>query len=183
MNAFKKHKQINAAPLSPAPLKTTNSLIEELDISKYLVLKKEGEDGPEVKGGYLDALIVHAGKVQKVNESGEFIYLFTRIRFVDTIENFLYSPVPSDSAKENGKFACSLCSLSSFSVSFFFFFSSFLCLIGNGCCHDIQWNYLDIRSGRKINKIFSIGICSCSATKQLEGKEEIFLNLINSGLW
>lgn len=68
---FSKKKQINAAPLSPAPLKTTNSLIEELDISKYLVLKKEGEDGPDVKGGYLDALIVHAGKVQKVNESGE----------------------------------------------------------------------------------------------------------------
>lgn len=37
------------------------------------MLKKEGEDGPDVKGGYLDALIVHAGKVQKVNESGELL--------------------------------------------------------------------------------------------------------------
>ncbi|KAJ6637477.1 Guanine nucleotide-releasing factor 2 [Pseudolycoriella hygida] len=62
-------QQILAAPLSPAPLKTTNSLIEELDISKYLVLKKEGEDGPDVKGGLLDALIVHASKVQKVTEN------------------------------------------------------------------------------------------------------------------
>lgn len=38
----------------------SRNLMEELDISKYLVVKKEGEDGPEVKGGNPDALIIHA---------------------------------------------------------------------------------------------------------------------------
>ncbi|XP_037028351.1 guanine nucleotide-releasing factor 2 isoform X3 [Bradysia coprophila] len=87
-------QQTNSAPLSPAPLKTTNSLIEELDISKYLVLKKEGEDGPDVKGGYVDALIVHASKVQKVNESafGEaFITTFrTFISPLELIEKLIH---------------------------------------------------------------------------------------------
>ncbi|XP_055682871.1 guanine nucleotide-releasing factor 2 isoform X2 [Lutzomyia longipalpis] len=40
-------------------------LIEEMSISQYLVFKKEGEDGPDVKGGHLDALIIHATKVEK----------------------------------------------------------------------------------------------------------------------
>lgn len=35
------------------------------------MLKKDGEDGPDVKGGPLDALIVHASKVQKISENGE----------------------------------------------------------------------------------------------------------------
>lgn len=38
----------------------------------YLVLKKDGEEGPEVKGGYPDALIVHASKMQKVSENGKW---------------------------------------------------------------------------------------------------------------
>uniref|UniRef100_A0AAG5D223 CRK SH3-binding GNRP n=1 Tax=Anopheles atroparvus TaxID=41427 RepID=A0AAG5D223_ANOAO len=41
------------------------NLMEELDVSKYLVFKKENEDGPEVKGGHPDALIIHATRVQK----------------------------------------------------------------------------------------------------------------------
>lgn len=45
--------------------------MEEIDIHAGLVLKKESEDGPDVKGGQLDALIVHASKVQKVTESGK----------------------------------------------------------------------------------------------------------------
>lgn len=45
--------------------------MEELDIQPHLVLKKDGEDGPDVKGGQLEALIVHATKVQKVTESGK----------------------------------------------------------------------------------------------------------------
>jgi Rap guanine nucleotide exchange factor 1 len=31
-------------------------------------LKKDNEDGPDVKGGILDALIIHATKVQKSSE-------------------------------------------------------------------------------------------------------------------
>lgn len=42
-----------------------------MDVHKFLVLKKDGEDGPDVKGGELDALIVHASKVQKVSENGK----------------------------------------------------------------------------------------------------------------
>lgn len=47
------------------------NLIEEMDVQKFLVLKKDAEDGPDVKGGELDALIVHASKVQKVSENGK----------------------------------------------------------------------------------------------------------------
>ncbi|XP_061506106.1 guanine nucleotide-releasing factor 2 isoform X9 [Anopheles gambiae] len=41
------------------------NLMEELDVSNYLVFKKENEDGPDVKGGHPDALIIHATRVQK----------------------------------------------------------------------------------------------------------------------
>lgn len=58
----------------PAKAQSTN-IIEDLDISQYLVLKKNGEDGPDVKGGYPDALIVHASKMQKVSENGTFPYI------------------------------------------------------------------------------------------------------------
>ncbi|GAB0095924.1 Ras-like guanine nucleotide exchange factor [Sergentomyia squamirostris] len=40
-------------------------LIDEMNVSQYLVFKKEGEDGPDVKGGQLDALIIHATKVER----------------------------------------------------------------------------------------------------------------------
>lgn len=40
---------------------------------KYLVLKKEGEEGPEIKGGHMDALIIHATKVEKISENGELL--------------------------------------------------------------------------------------------------------------
>lgn len=39
------------------------------------MLKKVGEDGPDVKGGELDALIVHATKVQKISENGNLSHL------------------------------------------------------------------------------------------------------------
>lgn len=48
------------------------NLLEETDVQKYLVLKKEGEEGPEIKGGPMDALIIHATKVEKISENGEF---------------------------------------------------------------------------------------------------------------
>lgn len=53
---------------SPAKL----NLVEEIDVQKYLMLKKDSEDGPDVKGGELDALIVHATKVQKFSENGKY---------------------------------------------------------------------------------------------------------------
>ncbi|XP_053664387.1 guanine nucleotide-releasing factor 2 [Anopheles marshallii] len=44
------------------------NLMEELDVSNYLVFKKENEDGPDVKGGQPDALIIHATRVQKKSD-------------------------------------------------------------------------------------------------------------------
>lgn len=48
------------------------NLVEEIDVQQYLIMKKDSEDGPDVKGGELDALIVHATKVQKFSENGKF---------------------------------------------------------------------------------------------------------------
>lgn len=47
------------------------NLLEEMNVQKFLVLKKENEDGPDIKGGHLDALIIHATKVEKISENGE----------------------------------------------------------------------------------------------------------------
>lgn len=63
--------QIESSNSTPSKSNQSN-LIEETDVQKYLVLKKDGEDGPDVKGGELDALIVHASKVQKISENGKF---------------------------------------------------------------------------------------------------------------
>lgn len=42
--------------------------MEVVDVNDHLIFKKEDEDGPDIKGGRADALIVHATKVQKVSE-------------------------------------------------------------------------------------------------------------------
>lgn len=55
------------------------NLIEEMEISGYLTFKKEDEDGPDIKGGQVDALIVHATKVQKISEGKIFITFSTLI--------------------------------------------------------------------------------------------------------
>ncbi|XP_030245914.1 guanine nucleotide-releasing factor 2 isoform X2 [Drosophila navojoa] len=69
------------------------NMLEEIDITPYLILKKKDEDGPEVKGGYIDALIVHASRVQKAdNEFSEaFITTFrTFIQPIDVIEKLTH---------------------------------------------------------------------------------------------
>ncbi|XP_062539445.1 guanine nucleotide-releasing factor 2 isoform X2 [Armigeres subalbatus] len=69
------------------------NLMEELDVSNYLVFKKENEDGPDVKGGHPDALIIHATKVQKISDAyGEaFITTFrTFISPLDLIQKLTY---------------------------------------------------------------------------------------------
>ena len=43
---------------------TINPLFE-LDVRKYLIYKSPGEDGPEIKGGPPDALLVKATEVTK----------------------------------------------------------------------------------------------------------------------
>lgn len=64
------HHNLQASHVGNRTNSATN-LVEEIDVYQYLVLRKEGEDGPDVKGGPLDSLIVHATKVQKVCDSGE----------------------------------------------------------------------------------------------------------------
>ncbi|XP_014478235.1 PREDICTED: guanine nucleotide-releasing factor 2 isoform X5 [Dinoponera quadriceps] len=42
-----------------------DSILDELDISKYLVFKKADEEGPDIRGGHPDALLIHATKANK----------------------------------------------------------------------------------------------------------------------
>lgn len=63
--------QIESMNLSPSKSLNTPNIIEEIDVQAFLIMKKETEDGPDVKGGPCDALIVHACKVQKFTENGK----------------------------------------------------------------------------------------------------------------
>ncbi|ALC49227.1 C3G [Drosophila busckii] len=76
------------------PANQLPNMLEEIDITPYLILKKREEDGPEVKGGYIDALIVHASRVQKVADnafSEAFITTFrTFIQPIDVIEKLTH---------------------------------------------------------------------------------------------
>ncbi|XP_012945561.1 rap guanine nucleotide exchange factor 1 [Aplysia californica] len=47
------------------------NLLDDLDISDQLILKQEGEEGPEVRGGAVDALIVHATQAGKIGSEGD----------------------------------------------------------------------------------------------------------------
>lgn len=51
-----------------------NEILNELEITKYLVVKKTEEDGPDIRGGHPDALLVHATKANKHGKI--FIYLY-----------------------------------------------------------------------------------------------------------
>jgi Rap guanine nucleotide exchange factor 1 len=57
---------------SEAELTDESSPLEQLDITKYLVIKKPDEEGPDVRGGHPDALIIHA---TKANKNGEFQFV------------------------------------------------------------------------------------------------------------
>ena len=43
--------------------------LDLLDVSVYLIYKKDGEEGPDIRGGPVDALIVHASRT---SQRGEF---------------------------------------------------------------------------------------------------------------
>ncbi|XP_063707501.1 guanine nucleotide-releasing factor 2 isoform X2 [Culicoides brevitarsis] len=69
------------------------NLLEKLEVNEYLVFKKESEDGPEVKGGNMDALIIHATKVQKNSDAYGEAFLTTFRTFIspkDLIEKLTY---------------------------------------------------------------------------------------------
>uniref|UniRef100_A0A1B0G205 CRK SH3-binding GNRP n=1 Tax=Glossina morsitans morsitans TaxID=37546 RepID=A0A1B0G205_GLOMM len=86
--------EIRKSPLAAEEINHLPNIIEEVDITPYLIFKKETEDGPEIKGGYIDALIVHASRVQKVTDnafSEAFITTFrTFIPPVDVIEKLTH---------------------------------------------------------------------------------------------
>lgn len=56
-------------------------MIEETDVLKYLIFKKEGEDGPDVKGGQIDALIIHATKTKKSSDGALLKQFFFKLKF------------------------------------------------------------------------------------------------------
>ncbi|KAL5277479.1 RAPGEF1 family protein [Megaselia abdita] len=70
------------------------NILEETDVAKYLIFKKEGEDGADVKGGYFDALLVHASQVSKGSEGAfaeAFITTFrTIIQPLEVIEKLTH---------------------------------------------------------------------------------------------
>ncbi|KAL0126910.1 hypothetical protein PUN28_005330 [Cardiocondyla obscurior] len=64
-----------------------DSILDELDISKYLVFKKPDEDGPDVRGGHPDALLIHATKANKHDEKeSDFLY---QEAFLTTYRTFI----------------------------------------------------------------------------------------------
>ncbi|PSN45161.1 hypothetical protein C0J52_03933 [Blattella germanica] len=65
----------------PEPLEESNPL-EELDISKYLVIKKPDEEGPDVRGGHPDSLIIHATKANKNDRVHHAIGLIGNVFFL-----------------------------------------------------------------------------------------------------
>jgi Rap guanine nucleotide exchange factor 1 len=58
------------------------NLIEEMDVNDYLVFKKENENEGPIEGGHVDALIVHATKVQKISEAFGEAFLATFRTFI-----------------------------------------------------------------------------------------------------
>ncbi|KAK3601026.1 hypothetical protein CHS0354_008138 [Potamilus streckersoni] len=56
--------------------------LDDIDVSDQLIRKKQGEDGPEIRGGSVDALIVHAAAAAK----SEFMY---QEAFLTTYRTFI----------------------------------------------------------------------------------------------
>ncbi|XP_024881447.1 guanine nucleotide-releasing factor 2 isoform X9 [Temnothorax curvispinosus] len=64
-----------------------DSILDELDISKYLVFKKSDEEGPDIRGGHPDALLIHATKANKHDEKeSDFLY---QEAFLTTYRTFI----------------------------------------------------------------------------------------------
>uniref|UniRef100_A0A336LKX5 CRK SH3-binding GNRP n=1 Tax=Culicoides sonorensis TaxID=179676 RepID=A0A336LKX5_CULSO len=78
-------EKMNGTIIDPTTPITLN-LLEELDISGYLVFKKESEDGPEVKGGHMDALIIYATKKDKSSDAYGEAFLTTFRTFISPKE-------------------------------------------------------------------------------------------------
>lgn len=54
--------------------------LAEIDVSKWLVFKRPEEDGPDIRGGHPDALIVLATKANKNGEFGTRMQQIAKIK-------------------------------------------------------------------------------------------------------
>lgn len=60
--------------------------MEQVDLSDDLVIKQPEDDGPEVRGGGLDALITHAAKLNKDDYLYQAAFLTTYRTFISPSE-------------------------------------------------------------------------------------------------
>ncbi|KAK9307718.1 hypothetical protein QLX08_001976 [Tetragonisca angustula] len=63
-----------------------DSILDELDIGKYLVFKKSDEEGPDIRGGHPDALLIHATKANKHDFLYQEAFLTTYRTFMQPLE-------------------------------------------------------------------------------------------------
>ncbi|XP_026827740.1 guanine nucleotide-releasing factor 2 isoform X3 [Ooceraea biroi] len=63
-----------------------DSILDELDINKHLVLKKPDEEGPDIRGGHPDALLIHATKANKHDFLYQEAFLTTYRTFIQPLE-------------------------------------------------------------------------------------------------
>ncbi|XP_051154392.1 guanine nucleotide-releasing factor 2 isoform X5 [Leptopilina boulardi] len=83
-----------------------DSILDELEINNCLVFKKPEEDGPDIRGGLPDALLIHATKANKHDEKeSDFLY---QEAFLTTYRTFM---LPLDLIKKlhrrHQRFSCS----------------------------------------------------------------------------
>ncbi|KAK2581004.1 hypothetical protein KPH14_006055 [Odynerus spinipes] len=77
---------INDNTLELRDIDQDDSILEELDISKYLVFKKPEEEGPDIRGGHPDALLIHATKANKHDFLYQEAFLTTYRTFMQPLE-------------------------------------------------------------------------------------------------
>lgn len=56
-----------------------DNILDELEINQHLVFKKPEEDGPDIRGGHPDALLVHATKANKHGMQHYIKFLFNSL--------------------------------------------------------------------------------------------------------
>ncbi|XP_048260263.1 guanine nucleotide-releasing factor 2 isoform X6 [Bombus terrestris] len=83
-----------------------DTILDELDISKYLVFKKPDEEGPDIRGGHPDALLIHATKANKHDEKeSDFLY---QEAFLTTYRTFMQPlELIQKLHKRHQRFSCS----------------------------------------------------------------------------
>lgn len=88
-----------ATPKSTENLKTDDEetnpcdidLMEELDVTKYLVLKPSEEDGPDIRGGTVDALIIQATKATKNGGRVYFLVIGPQVHMSSLVTCIMYT--------------------------------------------------------------------------------------------